>query len=214
MALLASGCTCESEPRAASPAPVPTRSAPAPAAPAARPPPLDAAAALASVDVEFIATPPEVVARMLTLAEVGKDDLVVDLGCGDGRIVVMAAQRFGARARGIEIDPSQVVRAREAVRRAGVGDRVQIVHGDIFDADISDATVVTLFLSETVNTKLLPKLRTLKSGARVVSHDFGIIGVPPRKTELVTPARQPEPVRGGREVTHAPSRVLLWKAPL
>jgi predicted RNA methylase len=110
---------------------------------------------------------------MLALAHVGPDDVVYDLGSGDGRLVILAAQKHGARAVGIEIDPSLVEQARRAAREHGVADRVRFVEGDLFSADISEATVVTLYLSPRVNRRLEPKLRReLKPGTRVVSHMF------------------------------------------
>jgi SAM-dependent methyltransferase len=112
---------------------------------------------------------------MLALARVTSDDVVYDLGSGDGRIVVLAAQRFGARGVGIEIDPALIGRSRETAREAAVADRVSFIEGDLFTADISNATVVTLFLSEFINLRLEPKLREqLKPGTRIVSHQFPI----------------------------------------
>src|SRR5262245_23033723 len=110
---------------------------------------------------------------MLRMAGVGPRDVVVDLGSGDGRIVVAAAHEFGARAVGVEIDPQLVAESRARVRRYGVGDRVTIVEGDLFDADLHGATVVTLYLSADLNRRLRPKLLAeMPSGARVVSQTF------------------------------------------
>jgi cyclopropane fatty-acyl-phospholipid synthase-like methyltransferase len=126
-------------------------------------------------DVPFVTTPPAVVARMLEIARVTKDDVVYDLGSGDGRIVIMAAQKFGARGVGVEIDPELVSAAQENAKKAGVAGRVQFVLQDLFDVDISAATVVTLYLTQAVNLQLRPKLwRELKPGTRVVSHDFSM----------------------------------------
>lgn len=123
----------------------------------------------------FVSSPPEVVRAMLALAEVGPHDVVYDLGSGDGRIVIEAARAFGARGVGIERDPALVERARANARAAGVADRVRFVHGDIFQADLGPATVVTLYLYDTVNLRLRPKLRSeLAAGARVVSHRYGM----------------------------------------
>jgi len=114
-----------------------------------------------------------VVDRMLELAEVSGDDVVYDLGSGDGRIVIRAAERFGARGVGIEIDSALVQEARQNAEEAGVADRVTFQQGDLFEADISEATVVTLYLLPTVNLRLRPKLfEELAPGTRVVSHDF------------------------------------------
>lgn len=124
-------------------------------------------------DVIYVPTPPEVVAAMLKVAKVTKNDLVYDLGCGDGRIVVAAARDFGARGVGIDIDPQRIREAQETVTQAGVGDRVKIVQGDLFEADIHEATVVSLYLLPSLNLKIMPKLlRELKPGTRVVSHAF------------------------------------------
>ena len=124
-------------------------------------------------DVIYVPTPPEVVAAMLKVAKVTKNDLVYDLGCGDGRIVVAAARDFGARGVGIDIDPQRIREAQETVTQAGVGDRVKIVQADLFEADIHEATVVSLYLLPSLNLKIMPKLlRELKPGTRVVSHAF------------------------------------------
>jgi tRNA A58 N-methylase Trm61 len=126
-------------------------------------------------DVIFVPTPEPVVAGMLRLAGVGPADVVYDLGSGDGRIVVAAARDFGARAVGIDIDPVRVREARERVSRAGVADRVEIRQGDLFEVDLSEATVVTLYLLESLNLKLRPKLQAeLRPGTRVVSQTFGM----------------------------------------
>ena len=107
------------------------------------------------------------------MAEVKPGDVVYDLGCGDGRIVVMAAAKFGARGVGVDIDPKRIDEARANAAKAGVTDRVEFRLGDLFNADISAATVVTLYLLPEINLRLKPKLlRELKPGTRVVSHDF------------------------------------------
>jgi SAM-dependent methyltransferase len=125
-------------------------------------------------DVPYVPTPPEVVETMLKLGEVQKGDILYDLGCGDGRIVVMAAQKFGiARGTGIDIDPDRIKEAQENARQAGVTDRVRFLEKNLFDADFHDATVVTLYLLPDVNLKLRPKLlKDLKVGSRIVSHQF------------------------------------------
>lgn len=126
-------------------------------------------------DVHFVPTPAPVIHRMLTMAKVGPKDVVYDLGCGDGRIVIAAARDFGARAVGIDIDPQRVAEARANVKRAGVEDKVEIRQGDLFKADLSEATVVTLYLLESLNEKLKPKLqRELDPGDRVVSQSFSM----------------------------------------
>lgn len=126
-----------------------------------------------SGDVPYVPTPPEVVEGMLKLAGVKSSDVVYDLGCGDGRIVVMAAEKFGARGVGIDINPERIREAEENAKRAGVTGRVRFLQGNLFDADIHEATVVTLYLLSSVNLKLRPKLiKELRPGARVVSNTF------------------------------------------
>ena len=124
-------------------------------------------------DVPYVQSPADVVTEMLRLAGVKANDVVYDLGSGDGRIVIAAARDFGARGVGIEIDPGLVAYSRELAQKAGVGDRVTFRSDDLFDANLSDATVVTLYLSYDMNQRLRPKLlRELRPGARIVSHDF------------------------------------------
>ncbi|MEW6763427.1 MAG: class I SAM-dependent methyltransferase [Pseudomonadota bacterium] len=124
-------------------------------------------------DVPYVATPPDVVRRMLALGQVGRDDVVYDLGCGDGRIVIEAARRHGARGVGIDLDPVRIREAREKARHAGVERRVRFRQADLFATDFSPATVVMLYLLFEVNLKLMPQLwRQLRVGSRVVSHDF------------------------------------------
>ena len=143
--------------------------------------------ALRGPDVVFVPTPGDIVDTMLRMAAVSKKDTVYDLGCGDGRIVITAAQRYGARGVGIDIDPERVAEATENVRKAGVADRVKIIQGDLFEADISAATVVTLYLLSDLNVKLRPKLlRDLKPGVRVVSHAFSMGDWKPARTEEIS----------------------------
>ena len=126
-----------------------------------------------SPDVPYIPTPAEVVAAMLDMAEIRKDDVLYDLGSGDGRLVIEAARRYGARGVGIDIDPARVREARDNAARAGVADRVQFIQADLFETDISPATVVTMFLLPSLNLKLQPKmLKELAPGTRIVSHAF------------------------------------------
>lgn len=123
----------------------------------------------------FVATPPDVVDRMLTLAKVGPDDVVYDLGCGDGRIVIAAAQKFGARGVGVDIDAKLINQAEANAKAAGVERRVRFVLEDALKVDVSDATVVTLYLLSASNIKLRPILtKQLRRGARIVSHSFAI----------------------------------------
>jgi ribosomal protein L11 methylase PrmA len=124
-------------------------------------------------DVIYVPTPQEVVDAMLQVAKVTKNDVVYDLGTGDGRIPVTAAKTYGARGVGIDIDPQRIKEATENVQANGVGDRVRIIQGDLFEANISEATVVTLYLLPSLNQKLIPKLnKELKPGTRIVSHAF------------------------------------------
>jgi SAM-dependent methyltransferase len=124
-------------------------------------------------DVIYVPTPPEVVAGMLDVAKVTKDDVIYDLGSGDGRIVIAAAKDFGARGVGIDIDPQRIKEARENARQAGVSDKVRFLQQDLFESDLSEATVVTIYLLPELNLRLRPKLlRELKSGTRIVSHSF------------------------------------------
>jgi SAM-dependent methyltransferase len=137
-------------------------------------------------DVIFVPTPEEVVEKMLAMARVTAKDVVYDLGCGDGRIVIAAARKYGARGVGIDIDPDRIAEATENAEKAGVADRVSFVQGDLFEADISPATVVTLYLLTELNLKLRPKLlKELRPGARVVSHAFGMGDWKPERTEHV-----------------------------
>ena len=120
---------------------------------------------------------------MLELAGVTRDDVIYDLGSGDGRIVILAAQRYGTRGVGIELDPKLVASSRQVARDIGLDDKVTFVEGDLFTADISRATIVTLYLSPTVNRDLEPKLRReLRPGTRIVSHQFPIGRWVPDKT--------------------------------
>jgi len=125
-------------------------------------------------DVMWVPTPEDLVVRMLETAKVTADDLVYDLGAGDGKIPIQAARQFGARAVGIEYDPKLVALAQRNVLRAGVSDRVNIIQGDIFKEDFSKATVVTLYLLTELNLRLKPTLLNMKPGTRVVSHSFGM----------------------------------------
>jgi predicted O-methyltransferase YrrM len=132
----------------------------------------------------YVATPPDVVDRMLTLARVDSRDVVYDLGSGDGRIVIAAAQKFGARGVGIDIDPVRIEESQANARRAGVQDRVTFRLGDALETDVSEATVVTLYMLSAINVKLRPILtRELRPGARIVSHNFPMGDWEPGKVE-------------------------------
>lgn len=155
--------------------------APAPAQQTATPP-----ASARTPDVIYVPTPQPVVDAMLQVAGVTKDDVVYDLGCGDGRIPVTAAKQYGARAIGIDIDPQRIQEANDNVRANGVENKVKILNADLFETDFSEATVVTLYLLPSLNQKLIPKLKQLRPGTRIVSHAFDMgDGWPAEKTQTV-----------------------------
>ena len=134
----------------------------------------DGTAPIFPAEVPYFPSTDEAVLGMLKLAGTGPNDVVYDLGCGDGRIVIAAAKEFGARGVGVEIDPAPLRMAVYNAKRAGVEGRVRFVRGDLLETDIGDATVVTLFLFESLNRRLLPKLRKeLKPGTRIVAHRYG-----------------------------------------
>ena len=138
-------------------------------------------------DVPYVPTPPEVVDAMLGLAGVRAGDILYDLGCGDGRIVIAAAKRFGIKAMGIDIDPIRIEESEANAAAAGLAGRVRFVKGDIFEADFRDATVVTMYLLNSVNVRLRPKLLSeLKPGTRLVSHSFEMGDWRPDKTVEIT----------------------------
>jgi SAM-dependent methyltransferase len=125
-------------------------------------------------DVPYVPTTETAVKAMLELAQVKSSDVVYDLGCGDGRIVIAAAKSYGARGVGIDIDPVRIREAKKNANQAGVESRVEFREQDLFQADFRDATVVTLFLLPSVNQRLLPQLQALKPGTRIVSNTFKI----------------------------------------
>jgi SAM-dependent methyltransferase len=140
-------------------------------------------------DVEYVPTPPDVVIEMLKTAGVTKDDIVYDLGCGDGRFVITAAQTFGARGVGVDIDSDRIHESNENARKAGVTDRVTFMVGDLFKTDLREATVITLYLLPELNLALRPKLLELRPGTRIVSHEFDMGGWAPDKKGLVQNAK-------------------------
>ena len=143
-----------------------------------------------AINPPFIATPDEVVAAMLRLAAVTSRDIVYDLGCGDGRIVIAAARQYRARGVGIDINPARIVEARANARKAGVEALVSFEENDLFSVDLRSATVVTLYLLADANLRLRPKLlRELKPGARVISHSFSMGDWKPDKEETVGASR-------------------------
>ena len=141
-------------------------------APAQQAPAQQGGPKLRDPDVIYVPTPQEVVDAMLALANVTAKDVVYDLGSGDGRIPITAAQKYGARAVGIDINPERIKEANENLAKAKVGDKVRFLNQDLFETDISQATVVTLYLLPSLNIKLMPKLKALKPGTRIVSHSF------------------------------------------
>jgi SAM-dependent methyltransferase len=161
---------------------------------------------LAGEEIPFITTPDNVTLAMLRLARVGPRDHVIDLGSGDGRIVITAARRFGASGLGVEIVPELVQRSRENARSAGVQQRVEFREQDLFKTDLSKATVVTLYLLPEVNLQLRPALLALKPGTRVVSHDWDMGDWKPDRT--ITVAAPDKTI--GREKL---SRLHLWVVP-
>ena len=148
--------------------------------------------ALRAPDVPYEPTPHAVVAEMLKLARVSANDVVYDLGCGDGRIVIAAVKQFGARGICVDIDLQRITESRANAQRAGVAERILFLNQDLFETDIGDATVVTLFLWPSVNLKLRPKLwRELKPGTRVVSYIHGMDDWSPQEARNVEGARGP-----------------------
>ena len=137
-------------------------------------------------DVIYVPTPQAVVDVMLRMAELRPDDVVYDLGCGDGRIVVTAAKLHGVKAIGYDIDPERVREARANVRAAGVEHLVRIEQADVFTLDLTGATVITLYLLPQLNVRLMPQLAKLRPGARILSHNFDMRGAKPLEVRHVT----------------------------
>ena len=145
----------------------------------------------------------DVVARMLELARVGPEDVVYDLGCGDGRILIAAAKNYGCRAVGFDLDRLRVAEARANADREGLSDRVTVEQKDVLKVDLRAATVVTIYLGTELNRRLIPQLEQLPPGARIVSHNFGIGDFEPDQTVRMT----------SRE-DHEEHLVYLWTSPL
>jgi SAM-dependent methyltransferase len=172
-----------------------------------------ACAAAAQDEVPFITTPDKVTLAMLELAQVGPNDHVVDLGSGDGRIVITAARRFGASGLGVEIVPDLVRKSRENARAAGVANRVEFREQDLFTTDLSRATVVTLYLLPEINLQLRPRLLALPPGTRIVSHDWDLGDwAPERSVTLDVPDKTiGRDKRSTVHLWHVPARVQgLW----
>ena len=178
-----------------------------------------------ALDIIYVPTPQKVVDKMLEVAKVTKDDVVYDLGCGDGRIVVSAAKKLGARGLGFDLDPERVKEANQNVEGASVGSLVSIKQENVFAVDLSPATVVTLYLLPEINVKLIPQLEKMRPGSRIVSHDFDMSGAIPdghwtvSAPEFVNAegysawkgAKVPEDKKNYRERKH---EIYLWTIPL
>lgn len=164
------------------------------------------AARAADASVPYVPTPQNVVDRMLEIAHVGPQDYVIDLGSGDGRIVVTAAQKYGARGFGVDLNPKRISEANDNARAARVTDKVQFYQRDLFETDLTSATVITMYLLPRVNLELRPKLLDLKPGTRVVSHDFSMGDWKPEHHEELE-ARGKYGGSGGR------SDIYLWIVP-
>lgn len=158
-------------------------------------------------DVIYVPTPHNVVDKMLEVANIQEDDVLYDLGCGDGRIVIAAAQKYGIRAYGFDIDPERIQESRDNAIDAGVEHLVTFEEADIFDLNLSPASVVTLYLLPELNVALIPQLEGLKPGSRIVSHDFDMEGVEHERTWTVVA----EDHQVQDERIHY---VYLWKTPL
>jgi precorrin-6B methylase 2 len=155
-------------------------------------------------DVIYVPTPQDVVDKMLDMAKVTKNDVVWDLGCGDGRIPVTAAKKFGCKAMGFDVDPKRIEESNENVKKNKVDDLVKIEKKDIFTLDLSkEPTVITLYLLPTLNVKLIPQLEKCKDGTRIVSHSFDMEGVEPKET-----------VKMKSKETDREHTIYLWVTPL
>jgi SAM-dependent methyltransferase len=177
-------------------------------------------------NIVYVPTPQTIVDRMLAVAKIDNNDLVYDLGCGDGRIVVTAAKRFGAHAVGFDLNPERVAEARENARQAGVDHLVTIRRADLFSVDMSPATVVMLYLHPRINMRLMPQLTSLAPGTRIVSHDFDlrdrhVRAKPDGRWMLMAPffGYSNELFEAGvpEDAAHYPQHkhwVYLWTAPL
>lgn len=158
-------------------------------------------------EVHFVPTPPPVAEKMLELAELAAGDVVLDLGCGDGRLVIGAAKQFGCRGRGYDIDPELIEECKRNAMQAGVQDLVEFHVQDIYELDISDATVLLLYLLPEMNLRLLPQMQTMADNARVVTHDFEVPGVGIEREVRVEDKTGPKHM-------HMTHRVFLYRAPL
>lgn len=151
----------------------------------------------------FIRTPDEIVEEMLAMAAPREGETLYDLGCGDGRIVVRAAEEYGCHSVGFDIDPERISEARENALRHGVQDRVTVIEQDIFTLDLTEADVITLYLLPRLNARLIPQLQQLRPGSRIVSHDFDLPGIVPDRVVRVPTS--------DNQLGHV---LYLWTAPL
>jgi SAM-dependent methyltransferase len=133
-------------------------------------------------DVVYVGTPYDVVSAMLQMAQIKKEDVVYDLGCGDGRMIVLAAKKYGCRGFGFDIDPERISASLRNVKKNQVENLVQIVRADLFKLDFKDADVLSLYLLPEINEKLLPQFEKLKPGSRLVFHNYGLEGIKPNRT--------------------------------
>ena len=152
------------------------------------------------LDVPYVPTHETLVEAMLEVAKVGKNDILYDLGSGDGRIVVTAAKKYGTRGTGIDLDPVRIAEANDNAKKAGVTHLVKFIHGDIFEANFADATVVTMYLLPDVNLKLRPKILALKPGTRIVSHNYDMGDWKPLRTLNIN-------------VSDTPHQIYFWTVP-
>jgi SAM-dependent methyltransferase len=158
-------------------------------------------------DVIFVPTPQAAVDRMLELAELKPGDVLYDLGCGDGRFVINAAKKYGVRAVGVDIDTLRVAESLRNVKANGVENLVTIIHGDIFELDFSEATVVTLYLLPELNVRLMPKLAQLRPGTRILSFDFDMRGAKPEVAEQIHQSHSED------SRMHYPRWIFKWTVP-
>jgi SAM-dependent methyltransferase len=169
----------------------------------------------AQPSVPYVPTPQVVVDRMLEIAKVGPQDYLIDLGSGDGRIVVTAAQKYGIRGQGVDLNPARIAEANVNARKAGVTDKVQFIQQDLFQTDLTPATVVTMYLLPNVNLELRPRLLQLRPGTRIVSHDFSMGDWEPEQHEELE-AKDKYGGSGGRSDIYlwiVPARVAgIWKS--
>ena len=154
-------------------------------------------------DVVYVPTPHDVVQQMLQMAQVKKEDLLYELGCGDGRIMVAAARKYGCKAVGYDIDPQRIKESQENIRKYKVEQLAKVENADVFKLDLCPASVVTLYLLPELNVRLIPQLEKLKPGSRIVSHDFDMKGVTPDKVLTMTSKED--------NVEHT---IYLWTTPL